>query len=449
MKTGHTFTTNINAVMGTVTFPSKPDPNPSCAAQHFGPWMVEPEWFTKALAAVKAGAYPVAAAPRAEESPVPSYLLAPGGVAVVGIAGPMMKGDSSFGGTSTVRTRQAIRKAVNDDSVSSILLHIDSPGGTVAGTADLAADVRAADARKPVYAHIDDLGASAAYWVASQARRVFANATAEIGSIGTYTVLEDTSGKYEKEGVKATLVSTGPFKGAGADGVPITDAQVAEIQTRVHDLNEHFIKGVAAGRSLSIDQVRVLADGRVHVAEKAKALNLIDGVQSLDTSLLEIQRMSTPIETFAAEQPAAVQTWKDEGYQAGEAAGRAAGAIDARNDEIGRAKALQAAFPGRPDFALAQFVAGHDVAKAKSELADVLLAENTQLRAAAAKSSEGQQPVALAPSGTEPGPDDHEATAKAEWAANKGNIQSRFTSEARYVSVRKDELSGSLRVQGR
>lgn len=252
-----------------------------CASQHFAPWMVEEHWFRSAIEAVKNGTMKAAEPQSQQPAAVPAYAIH-NGVAIIPIAGPMMKAASKFGGTSTVMTRRAIRKAIADDAVHSILLHIDSPGGTVAGTADLASDVAAANAIKPVHAHIEDLGASAAYWVASQARRVTANTTGRVGSIGTLLVLDDTSGMYAARGIKVHVISTGKFKGAGTEGAPITDEQVEMFREGVNDLNEHFILGVAMGRGMSAEKVRAIADGRVHIAEKAKQLGLIDAVESLD-----------------------------------------------------------------------------------------------------------------------------------------------------------------------
>lgn len=263
-----------------------------CAAQHFAPWMIEEPWFRQAVDAVRSGMLiPKAEGETNAEAPKekPKYTVF-NGIAIIPIAGPIMKKSSKYGGASSIETRAAIRKAVTDENVQSILLHIDSPGGTVAGTADLAGDVKAANRVKPVYAHIDDLGASAAYWVASQARRITANPTGRIGSIGTLLVLEDTSGMYAKNGIKVHVISTGKFKGAGTDGVPITDDQLKMFQEGVDDLNAHFIAGVAEGRGMSVDEVTELADGQVRIAEKAKALGLIDDVVTLDGAMLLISK---------------------------------------------------------------------------------------------------------------------------------------------------------------
>src|SRR5690606_27173335 len=163
-----------------------------CASQHFGVWAAKPGWLTSMVTAYKAGALPKAAAIPSDSGP--GYQIEPGGVATVVIDGMMMKGDSSFGGTSTVRTRRAIRGAAADPNVRAIALRISSPGGHVHGTPELAAEVKAAAATKPVHAFAEDIMASAAYWVASQARSISVNPTGEVGSIGVFGVVEDTSG---------------------------------------------------------------------------------------------------------------------------------------------------------------------------------------------------------------------------------------------------------------
>jgi signal peptide peptidase SppA len=257
---------------------------PKCAAQHYGAWMVDAAWFHAAISDYRAGRI----GPGKVDTEYKPTIV--DGIAILAILGQMTKGDSSFGGTSTVRVRQAIREAAADPSIRSILLNIESPGGTVAGTAELAADVAQADTIKPVYAQIDDMGASAAYWVASQARKVYANATAMVGSLGTVLYVEDSSKAAEAAGVKVIPVTTGAYKATGADGTEVTDDQLEYLQGLVDDLNSYFKAGVRSGRDLTVAATDSLFDGRVHVAAKAQELGLIDGVQSMDDTMAMIQR---------------------------------------------------------------------------------------------------------------------------------------------------------------
>jgi signal peptide peptidase SppA len=217
------------------------------------------------------------------------------GTAVIELCGPLMKHTSSLTeGSSTVEARRQIRAAVADPDVSSILLLIDSPGGTAAGTQELADDVAWAKSQKPTFAHIDDLGASAAYWIASQADKVFANETALVGSIGTFIVVYDMSEWAANEGIKVHVVRAGKFKGMGVAGTEVTDEQLEELQRIVDALNSHFIKAVARGRGFDSKTAKELADGRIHPASEAKQKKLIDGVQSLDKTLAQLRNQKKP-----------------------------------------------------------------------------------------------------------------------------------------------------------
>jgi signal peptide peptidase SppA len=205
------------------------------------------------------------------------------GVAVVKALGTLMKQQPSFGGTSTIQLRRDIRSAAANPDVGGILLAIDSPGGTVAGTADLAADVRAARRQKPVWAFIDDLGASAAYHVASQAGKIYANAPdALVGSIGTLWTVYDLSRAAEKEGVRPRVFATGPLKGAGVPGTEITEEQAAYFQRIVDQTQAHFDRAVRSGRGMSAAELAAVRSGGVWLAEEAVGLKLIDGIQSID-----------------------------------------------------------------------------------------------------------------------------------------------------------------------
>lgn len=208
------------------------------------------------------------------------------GVAVLDLKGVMTKAPTSWGrGCSTTLMRRAVRQAASDNDVVAIGIVIDSPGGQVSGTADLANDVKAANIKKPVGCYIEDCGCSAAYWVASQGAIVHANDTAVIGSIGTVMVVDDTSEAAAKHGVKVHVISTGAYKGAGADGAKVTDDHLADFQRVTEDMNAHFIHAVAEGRDMSLGHAAKLADGRVHVGQNAADLNLVDKIGSFDQFL--------------------------------------------------------------------------------------------------------------------------------------------------------------------
>jgi len=253
----------------------------ACFHSYMGAWLAEPTILGQMAEAVKSRLMPEAnIETMAQESR--AIFSKVEGVAIIQIEGAMMKADSKFGGTSTIRVRQAIRAAVQDPEIDSILLHIDSPGGTVSGTKELADEVLSARQSKPVHAYIEDLGASAAYWVASQCETISANLTAEVGSLGVVAVIYDQSKQFERMGVKVHVVSTGKFKGAGAPGSEISADMLAEVQELVDDLHEVFMTAVLSGRKMERAELDAIADGRVFLASKALKLGLVDAVETVD-----------------------------------------------------------------------------------------------------------------------------------------------------------------------
>lgn len=263
--------------------------------EYAGLWLMSPQHFAAMGQAVRALDFRQHSAVKIEPLAVES-VAAVGGqtISLLRLQGLLMKGRSSMGGTSTIEARREIRNAANDPNTAAIMLAIDSPGGTVAGTSDLADEIRNARKSKPVWAHIEDLGASAAYWAASQAERIFANAaTALVGSIGTIQTVYDVSANFEKEGVKTFVFSTGPLKGTGAMGTKMTEEQAAYLQDLVDSMQASFDAGVKKGRNLTTAELNNVRHGGVFTASEAIKAKLIDGIQPLGKSINDLARSLT------------------------------------------------------------------------------------------------------------------------------------------------------------
>ncbi|HEY3265543.1 MAG TPA: S49 family peptidase [Armatimonadota bacterium] len=272
--------------------------HPSAVGVLSGPWAIEERYAAIAEARLSRvdwsahmAAWEAAQAARGTVDPAADakpYEVVDG-VAILQLTGPMTKGLNSFqamfGGTSTVALRRSIRQAAADPDVKAILLNVDSPGGSVDGTAALADDVAAAAKKKPTCAYIDGQGCSAAYWVASQATRIDTGRTSIVGSIGTYTTVVDQSAYAESKGVKVHVIRAGTHKGAGVAGAPVTDEQLSEIQGMVDDINAQFEGGVMGGRKMNAQQLAGANDGRVFVGRKALKAGLVDGIGSFDQAL--------------------------------------------------------------------------------------------------------------------------------------------------------------------
>ncbi len=170
-----------------------------------------------------------------------------------------------------------------DPSIGAIVLDVDSPGGTVAGTVETAAAVRAAAAVKPVVAVANTLAASAAYWIASQARELVVVPSGDVGSIGVMTAHVDASRLYERLGIAVTVVKSDRYKGEGLDFGPLDDDARAHLQSRVDAMHAAFVSAVAEGRRVPEKRVREsFGQGRVVAAAAAVERGMADRVATID-----------------------------------------------------------------------------------------------------------------------------------------------------------------------
>ena len=189
----------------------------------------------------------------------------------------------TFGGVSIEGLRASLRAAIADPSVLAIVLDIDSPGGTVAGMTELAAEVRAArGGGKPIVAVADTLAASAGYWLASQADELVVSPSGSVGSIGVYAIHQEASRMLDAEGITTTIISAGPHKSEGNEFEPLTDGARDDIQGRVDASYAQFLSDVAAGRRVPVDRVEAdYGGGRVLTARKAYEAGMVDRVETL------------------------------------------------------------------------------------------------------------------------------------------------------------------------
>lgn len=212
------------------------------------------------------------------------------GVAVIPVKGVLMK-DPDFwdryvlGAASLTDIKAMVEAAAEDPAVSSIALDIDSPGGTVSGTAEAADAVFAARKKKPVYAFSAGMMASGAYWLGSAAEKVYATRTTAVGSIGVYMALWDLSVAAHNAGIKVEIIRAGKFKGMGHPLKGLTENEREELQKHVENLRELFVTAVAIHRDMSMQVAQKLADGRDWLAAEAKELGLIDDIGSMDSVL--------------------------------------------------------------------------------------------------------------------------------------------------------------------
>ncbi len=215
--------------------------------------------------------------------------------------GNMVEDISGPGSTSTQKFTSALRQVLADDTVAQILIDIDSPGGSVYGVSELAAEIMKARTQKPVVAVANSLAASAAYWIGCAAGEFYVTPGGEVGSIGVWQAHFDYSKALEGDGVKPTLISAGKFKVEGNPYVPLDLEALSFMQSRVDDYYHAFAKAVAKGRGLTVNDVREgMGEGRVLGADAALAAKMVDGVATFDEVLAKIQKTARSAQPVGA-----------------------------------------------------------------------------------------------------------------------------------------------------
>jgi signal peptide peptidase SppA len=216
------------------------------------------------------------------EAPKP-YVV--GTTAVIPVSGPIGKGlspiERMMGGADVDVIAGWLEEAEANEAVDRVLLAINSPGGTVTGVQELADMV--AGYKKPTRAFSDNMAASAAYWISSQADDYVVTASSQIGSIGVYMVIPNLEEYYAAQGIKFEVIAAGIHKAAGAEGLPLTTEQRAYLQASVESTRDEFRESVRRKRRFVRDEDM---EGQVFTGREAAAKGLVTGiVQNLREAL--------------------------------------------------------------------------------------------------------------------------------------------------------------------
>ena len=235
-----------------------------------------------------------AARRRDDEEEETTYLqVNPDGIAVLSIMGTLGRRmsliEQASGGVSMEILSRDLLRAQDNPQVRGMLLHIDSPGGTVDGTRELADLVAECGRKKPVYAYADGQICSGAYWVGAAARKVFASSTTQVGSIGVVAMHVDRSKRDEQWGVKRTYIYNGKYKRLVNDAEPLSDEGRLYMQHMIDQVYGIFVEDVARYRNMTPDAV-MKQESRVYLAGEAKEQNLVDEVATYPQAYAQLQK---------------------------------------------------------------------------------------------------------------------------------------------------------------
>lgn len=264
--------------------PISVDCTPMLRAMLARPLAIAPEWMNPHLATIAAGGEVHLAA--ASARPVRSQ----GGTAVLSLVGPIQQREdmwSMYGyAVATEAFKRALDAAVSDDTVKSIVIDVDSPGGDVSGVEELAAAILAAREVKPITAVSNAWMASAAYYLGSQATEIVVTPTGLVGSIGVILLHGDFSRAYEESGVTVSIIRQPARKAEANPYEPLSADARDYLQAQVDTYYGMFVDAVARGRGVPASKVRSdFGGGRMVMAREAVKLGMADRVDTLDTVL--------------------------------------------------------------------------------------------------------------------------------------------------------------------
>lgn len=220
-----------------------------------------------------------------------------GPVAIVPVYGPITPRSNllsaTSGGASTDAIASDFRQAMRDPEVASVLLDVDSPGGSVYGIEELASLIRSYRGVKPIVASANHMMASAALWIAAAADEIVASPSAQLGSVGVIAAHEDHSAEDERTGVKRSLIvsSNAPYKAEGNPYEPLSDEARADIQAKADAYSATMTSTIAKYRGVSVDVVRSdFGKGRMLLAREAVSVGMADRVESFDATITRLER---------------------------------------------------------------------------------------------------------------------------------------------------------------
>jgi protease-4 len=179
-----------------------------------------------------------------------------------------------------------INDYAEDSSVKAIVLRIESPGGGVVASQEIYnALMNAKKEGKKIVASMGAVAASGGYYIAAAADKIVANPGTLTGSIGVKMEYPNLEKLLEKIGVKEIVVKSGEYKDVGSPFRNISERERKLLQDVIDDVQSQFVEAVATGRSMSLAEVRAIADGRIFTGRQALELKLVDQMGDLTASI--------------------------------------------------------------------------------------------------------------------------------------------------------------------
>ena len=191
-----------------------------------------------------------------------------------------------------------IEKAKKNEHIKGILFVIDSPGGAVAPSVEVAYAIKELSSVKPVVTYASGVIASGSYYASIWSNKIIANPGSIVGSIGVIMQGFEAGQLLEKIGINAQIVKAGKYKESGTPTRKWTDFEEKQLQSVINDTYNMFISDVANARKLDVKNHTIYADAKIFTSKQAKEVGLVDEVATLSfakDSLVELSKVQKPV----------------------------------------------------------------------------------------------------------------------------------------------------------
>lgn len=213
-------------------------------------------------------------------------------IAVIPVHGMIAHASSQFANFATDdKLARMVRIARLDKRVKGVILHVDSPGGSALASDRMHHEIVQLAREKPVVACMANVAASGGYYVAAPAHKIVCEAvtvTGSIGVVGTRLTLEPL---MHKLGITTETIQRGARAGLLSGAAPLSEDERTALMRDLEAVYRTFVRVVAQGRKMKVDEVEPLARGRVYTGEDAKAAGLVDVLGGFDVALREVRAM--------------------------------------------------------------------------------------------------------------------------------------------------------------
>ena len=187
---------------------------------------------------------------------------------------------------------EKIEKAKTNIDIKGVLLKVNSPGGAVAPSVEIAYAIKELNEIKPVVAYASGIMASGSYYASIWANKIIANPGSMIGSIGVIIQSADASELMSKIGIKTQTVKIGKYKESGTPTRQWTKDERAELEKVIQNTYDMFITDVSNARKLKKENHEIYADAHIFTSSQAKDVGLIDEVGTITTAKLELLNLT-------------------------------------------------------------------------------------------------------------------------------------------------------------